>query len=81
MNIKLTKEALAVGGLSSSSSCQGFTTDVWSMLNEGKTVTVDSIPSRCRESDKIEEVAKVEKVVNTSPKSSSSKSSLKKGDK
>ena len=75
MDIKLTKEALAAGGLSSSSSCQGFTTDVWSRLNEGKTVTVDSIPGRCRESDKIEEAASV------SPKSSSSKSSSKKGDK
>ena len=76
MNIKLTEEVLANGGgLSSSSSCQGFRTDVWRKLNAGKTVEVDSIPGKCRESNKIEEVA------STSPKSSGSKSSSIKGDK
>ena len=80
MKIKLKEEALANGGLSSSSSCQGFTTDVWRMLNEGKTVTVDSIPSRCRESDKIEEVASTTSKPS-SPKPSSPKYSQKKGDK
>ena len=73
MDIKLTKEAKASGGLSSSSSCQGFTTDVWNKLNSGKTVTVDSIPVKCRELNKIEEVAAINQ------KSSSSKSSSKKG--
>ena len=79
MKIKLTKEALDSGGLSSSSSCQGFTTDVWGELNLGKTVEVDSIPPRCKETNKIEEVASASP--KPSPKPSSSKSSSKKGGK
>ena len=68
MLIKLKKEALDLGGLSSSSSCQGFSTDTWKELNSGNTVTIDSIPLKCRELNKIEEVAII-----------SSKSSSKKG--
>ena len=80
MKIKLKEEALANGGLSSSSSCQGFKTNVWSKLNQGKTVEVDSIPGKCRESHKIEEVASTTSKPS-SPKPSSPKYSQKKGDK
>ena len=71
MKIKLTKEALTSGGLCSSSSHQGFAKDLWHKLNDGKTVEVDSIPTRAKA--QIEEVA-------TSTKSGG-KSSSSKGDK
>ena len=70
MKIKLKKEVLDAGGLSSVGSHQGFTKDLWSKLNGGKTIEVDSIPAKAK--DQIEEVA-------TSTKSGKSSSS--KGDK
>ena len=71
MKIKLKKEVLDIGGLSSVGSHQGFQKDLWSKLNGGKTIEVDSVPAKAK--DQIEEVA-----VSTK---SSGKSSPKKGDK
>ena len=71
MKIKLKKEVLDGGGLSSVGSHQGFPKDLWSKLNSGKTIEVDSIPAKAK--DQIEEVA-----ISTK---SSGKSSPKKGDK
>ena len=71
MKIKLKKEVLDIGGLSSVGSHQGFPKDLWSKLNGGKTIEVDSIPAKAK--DQIEEVA-------TSTKSGG-KSSSSKGDK
>ena len=59
--------------MDSAFSYRGFSIENWNKLNSGKTVTIDSIPLKCRELNKIEEVAIV------SSKSSSSKSSSKKG--
>ena len=71
MKIKLKKEVLDGGGLSSVGSHQGFLKDLWSKLNSGKTIEVDSVPAKAK--DQIEEVAGSTK--------SSGKSSSKKGDK
>ena len=71
MKIKLKKEVLDTGGLSSVGSHQGFPKDLWSKLNGGKTIEVDSIPAKAK--DQIEEVAASAK--------SSGKSSSKKVDK
>ena len=65
MEIKLKKEVLESGGLSSVGSHQGFNKSIWSCLNNGETVEVDKIPNKSK--DKVEEV----KVI--SPKTSSKK--------
>ena len=45
MKIKLKKDEK----LSSNQSYQGLTMDVWTALNQGKTVEVDSMPPICEE--------------------------------
>ena len=70
MKIKLKKEVLDAGGLTSVGSHQGYPKDLWHKLNDGQTIEVDSIPAKAK--DQIEEVA-------TSTKSGKSSSS--KGDK
>ena len=72
MKIKLKKEVLDGGGLSSVGSHQGLPKDLWSKLNSGKSIEIDSVPAKVK--DKIEEVA-----VNT--KSSGKSSPKNKGDK
>tara|TARA_Y100000310_G_scaffold106811_1_gene105268 strand:- start:621 stop:836 length:216 start_codon:yes stop_codon:yes gene_type:complete len=71
MKIKLKKETLALGGLCSSGSHQGFPKALWGKLNNGETIEIDSIPNRVK--DQIEEV--------TTKVKSGGKSSSKKGDK
>jgi len=53
MKIKLKKEVLESGGLSSSGSHQGFTKNDWFSLNNGKIVDVTNIPKKSK--DKVEE--------------------------
>ncbi len=65
MKIKLKKEILESGGLTSSGSHQGFTKKIWDSLNDGKTVKVDSIPKKSKKN--------VEEVKASSPKPSSPK--------
>ena len=48
MKIKLKKEVLESGGLSSVGSHQGFTKKNWQSLNNGDTVEVDNIPEKSK---------------------------------
>ena len=48
MKIKLKKDVLELGGLSSAGSHQGFTKNIWQSLNNGDTVEVDNIPEKSK---------------------------------
>ena len=74
MKIKLKKEVLEAGGLSSIGSHQGFNKNIWSNLNNGKTVEVDSIPNKS-----IDKVEEVKETTSSSKKVTTSSST--KGDK
>jgi len=52
MKVKLKKGEK----LSSNQSYQGLTMDVWTALNNGKTVEVDSMPPLCK--DQLETITK-----------------------